>query len=141
MKKISIIFLLIPFLLSQEPAPIKSGVAPYRNEYSNEYDVLSYDLEIGLGERSDEIAGNANITIALKENIDNITLDFTGLSIQNILINNSRVNYNYTKGKIFIDSKKYKANQILTINIAYSGKPDDGLIIDTLIPSETFSIL
>ena len=69
-----------------------------------------------MGERSDEIAGNANITIALKENIDNIKLDFTGLSIQNILINNSRVNYNYTKGKIFIDSKKYKANQILTIN-------------------------
>tara|TARA_B100000700_G_scaffold72984_1_gene81474 strand:- start:1385 stop:3046 length:1662 start_codon:yes stop_codon:yes gene_type:complete len=129
MKKISIIFLLIPFSLSQEPAPIKSGVAPYQNEYTNEYDVLSYDLEIGLGERSDEIAGNAIIAIALKENIDKITLDFTGLSIQNILINNSRVNYNYTKGKIFIDSKKYKANQILTINIAYSGKPDDGLII------------
>ena len=129
MKRIFIIFLFISFSLSQEPAPIKSGVAPYQNEYPDEYDVLNYDLEIGLGEKSEEITGNANIAITLKKNIDQIPLDFTGLSIQSILINNSSANYNYTKGKIFIDSKKFKANQTLTITIAYSGKPDDGLII------------
>ncbi len=67
MKRIFIIFLFISFSLSQEPAPIKSGVAPYQNEYPDEYDVLSYDLEIGLGEKSEEIAGNANITITLKK--------------------------------------------------------------------------
>ena len=33
------------------------------------------------------------------------------------------------KGKIFIDAKKFEAGQTLIISIAYSGKPDDGLII------------
>ena len=129
MKKAFIIFLFISYSLCQEPAPIKSGIAPYKNEYSKKFDVINYDLEIGLGEKSEQIAGIANITIVLNKNIKQIPLDFTGLSIQSILINNSSTNYDYKKGKIFIDAKKFEASQTLIISIAYSGKPDDGLII------------
>ena len=119
----------ISVLFCQEPPPIKSGVAPKQNEYTNDYDVISYDLEIGLGIETEEIEGNTNITLILKKRIDNISLDFTGLSIHSITINNSIANYIHKKGKIFIDSKKYKSNQTLVINISYSGRPDDGLII------------
>ena len=123
------IVLFISLLFSQEPDPIKSGIAPYQNEYTDEYDVLSYDLEIGLGEESNEIVGKAIITLIPKKDIDQIMLDFTGLSIQNILINSNNANYSYKKGKISISSKEFKVNQALSISIEYSGKPDDGLII------------
>ena len=129
MKKALVIFLLISFSLCQEPPPIKSGIAPYKNEYSDEFDVINYDLEIGLSEKSDQIAGIANITLVLNKNIKQIPLDFTGLNIQSILINNSKAYYNYQEGKIFIESKKFKANQTLIVSIVYNGKPDDGLII------------
>ena len=129
MKKALVIFLLISFSLCQEPPPIKSGIAPYKNEYSDEFDVINYDLEIGLSEKSDQIAGIANITLVLNKNIKQIPLDFTGLNIQSILINNSKANYNYQEGKIFIESKKFKVNQTLIVSIVYNGKPDDGLII------------
>ena len=129
MKKAFVIFLFISFSLCQEPPPIKSGIAPYKNEYSDEFDVINYDLEIGLREKSDQIAGIANITLVLNENIKQIPFDFTGLNIQKILINNSSANYNYQEGKIFIDAKKYKAKQTLIVTIVYNGKPDDGLII------------
>ena len=129
MKKALVIFLLISFSLCQEPPPIKSGIAPYKNEYSDEFDVINYDLEIGLSEKSDQIAGIAIITLVLNKNIKQIPLDFTGLNIQSILINNSKANYNYQEGKIFIESKKFKANQTLIVSIVYNGKPDDGLII------------
>ena len=129
MKKTFIIFLFISYSLCQEPAPIKSGIAPFKNEYSGKFDVINYDLEIGLSEKSEQIAGIANITIILNKNIKQIPLDFTGLNIQSVLINNSIAKYNYKKGKIFIDSKNFKANQTLTVRIEYNGKPDDGLII------------
>ena len=129
MKKALVIFLFISFSLCQEPPPIKSGIAPYKNEYSDEFDVINYDLEIGLSEKSDQIAGIANITLVLNKNIKQIPLDFTGLNIQSILINNSKANYNYQEGKIFIESKKFKVNQTLIVSIVYNGKPDDGLII------------
>ena len=129
MKKALVIFLLISFSLCQEPPPIKSGIAPYKNEYSDEFDVINYDLEIGLSEKSDQIAGIAIITLVLNKNIKQIPLDFTGLNIQSILINNSKANYNYQEGKIFIESKKFKVNQTLIVSIVYNGKPDDGLII------------
>ena len=129
MKKAFVIFLFISFSLCQEPPPIRSGIAPYKNEYSDEFDVINYDLEIGLSEKSDQIAGIANITLILNENIKQIPFDFTGLNIQKILINNSSANYNYQEGKIFIDAKKYKAKQTLIVTIVYNGKPDDGLII------------
>ena len=129
MKKTFIIFLFISYSLCQEPAPIKSGIAPFKNEYSGKFDVINYDLEIGLSEKSEQIAGIANITIILNKNIKQIPLDFTGLSIQSVLINNSIAKYSYEKGKIFIDSKNFKANQMLTVRIEYNGKPDDGLII------------
>jgi hypothetical protein len=86
MKKALVIFLFISFSLCQEPPPIKSGIAPYKNEYSDEFDVINYDLEIGLSEKSDQIAGIANITLVLNKNIKQIPLDFTGLNIQSILI-------------------------------------------------------
>ena len=85
----------ISVLFCQEPPPIKSGVAPKQNEYTNDYDVISYDLEIGLGIETEEIEGNTNITLILKKRIDNISLDFTGLSIHSITINNSIANYRY----------------------------------------------
>ena len=129
MKKTFIIFLFISYSLCQEPSPIKSGIAPFKNEYSWKFDVINYDLEIGLSEKSEQIAGIANITIILNQNIKQIPLDFTGLNIQSVLINNSIAKYNYKKGKIFIDSKNFKANQTLTVRIEYNGKPDDGLII------------
>ena len=129
MKKTFVIFLFISFSLCQEPLPIKSGIAPYKNEYSETFDVINYDLEIGLGQNSEQIAGIANITIILNKNIKQIPLDFTGLSIQSVLINNSSTNYSYKKGKIFIDAKKLKTNQTIAVKIEYYGKPDDGLII------------
>ena len=129
MKKTFVIFLFISFSLCQEPLPIKSGIAPYKNEYSDKFDVINYDLEIGLGQNSEQIAGIANIIIILNKNIKQIPLDFTGLSIQSVLINNSSTNYSYKKGKIFIDAKKLKTNQTIAVKIEYYGKPDDGLII------------
>ena len=129
MKKAFVIFLFICSSLCQEPPPIKSGIAPYKNEYSDTFDVINYDLEIGLGQKSEQITGIANITIILNKKIKQIPLDFTGLSIQSVLINNSSTNYFYEDGKIYIDAKKFKTNQMLIVNIEYYGKPDDGLII------------
>ena len=68
------IVLFISLLFSQEPDPIKSGIAPYQNEYTDEYDVLSYDLEIGLGGESNEIVGKAIITLIPKKDIDQIMI-------------------------------------------------------------------
>ena len=129
MKKTFVIFLFISSSLCQEPPPIKSGIAPYKNEYSDTFDVINYDLEIGLSQKSEQITGIANITIILNKKIKQIPLDFTGLSIQRVLINNSSTNYFYEDGKIFIDAKKFKTNQMLIVRIEYYGKPDDGLII------------
>jgi len=121
--------LLLSSLLAQEPEPIKAGVAPPRGIYAPGVNVLHYDVEIGIGEKSDWIEGLVKIKVAVEENTPVLSLDFTGLEINDISVEGRKIEYTYEKGVIRIRLKNNQKGDTVLVEISYEGQPDDGLIL------------
>ena len=59
-----------------------------------------------------------------------LSLDFTGLYLDDLLINGNKIEYRYVNGIIKADLYTYKQGETLSVDIRYHGIPDDGLIIN-----------
>ena len=53
--KFFFIFFSSYFLIGQEPKPIKAGVAPTNYDYQGNLDAIHYNIEIGLGKKTELI--------------------------------------------------------------------------------------
>lgn len=116
-------------MLAQEPAPIKAGEAPHDGIYAPGVDAVHYDVEIGLGKDAEWIEGRVNIDIAIESDGPTLPLDFTGLKIESIFIEDNSISYTHQNGVIHIPLHSFKKGDTVSISILYSGQPDDGLII------------
>jgi aminopeptidase N len=121
--------LLLSFLFPQEPEPIKSGVAPPRGIYAPAVNALHYDVELGIGEKSDWIEGRVKIKFAVEDDSPILPIDFTGLKINTIVIEGRQVKYRHRKGVILIPLESNRIGDTVLVEIFYKGKPDDGLIL------------
>ena len=59
-----------------------------------------------------------------------LSLDFTGLYLDDLLINGNKIEYRYVNGIIKANLYTYKKGETVLVDIKYHGIPDDGLIIN-----------
>ena len=98
-------------------------------------DVLHYNFYIAINNNNDTIIGQTKIICSVNK-AGNIVLNFNavkeankkGMLINTLTVNNINTNFSIEAEKIIINTIA-KANTTLTIYIAYSGIPANGLII------------
>ena len=127
--KFFFIFFSSYFLIGQEPKPIKAGVAPTNYDYQGNLDAIHYNIEIGLGKKTELIEAIVSIKSVLIKNNPIMRLDFTGLKVDSLLIDGIVSSYTYKDGIIEKKLNGYNYGDTIIITIGYSGKADDGLII------------
>ena len=103
-----ILLLFFSLGFSQEPEAIKAGMAPHSDRYAPGVDVVHYDVEIGIGNDADWIEGHVRIQIVLKFDAAVLPLDFTGLTINSIRVNNNQSEFAHENGVININLNEYK---------------------------------
>ena len=132
MKRISIFFLFISiwFCQAQEPKAIKAGVPPLLGEYPKDLNALHYEVEIGLGKNANWFEGFVTIRLLAEKDKPQLSLDFTGLYLDDLLINGNKIEYRYVNGIIKANLYTYKKGETVLVDIKYHGIPDDGLIIN-----------
>ncbi len=132
MRKLSIVFLLSVLVTFQS----------YADHYPRnpDIDIQHYTFNLTLSDTTNEIFGNALVEVKfLADNVKDFDLDLvekqsasleTGMTVQSITVNNSKVNYEQKDNRLIIHLiTPSKINEIRTYNISYSGIPADGLII------------
>ena len=131
MKRLSILFIIsFSFIQAQEPIAIKAGIPPLQGEYPKDLNALHYNIEIGIGKNSDWFEGYASIRFLVEKDKPKLSLDFTGLYLDDLLINGNKIKYKYINGIIKVNLYKYKSGETIVVDIRYHGIPDDGLIIN-----------
>ena len=131
MKRLSILFIIsFSFIQAQEPIAIKAGIPPLQGEYPKDLNALHYNIEIGIGKNSDWFEGYASIRFLVEKDKPKLSLDFTGLYLDDLLINGNKIKYKYINGIIKVNLYKYKKGETIVVDIRYHGIPDDGLIIN-----------
>ena len=131
MKRLSILFIIsFSFIQAQEPIAIKAGIPPLQGEYPKDLNALHYNIEIGIGKNSDWFEGYASIRFLVEKDKPKLSLDFTGLYLDDLLINGNKIKYKYINGVIKVNLNKYKRDETIVVDIRYHGIPDDGLIIN-----------
>ena len=131
MKRLSILFIIsFSFIQAQEPIAIKAGIPPLQGEYPKDLNALHYNIEIGIGKNSDWFEGYASIRLLVEKDKPKLSLDFTGLYLDDLLINGNKIKYKYINGIIKVNLYKYKKGETIVVDIRYHGIPDDGLIIN-----------
>lgn len=87
-------------------------------------DILHYDLNFNLYPESKSIAASVVITAKLKENLENIELNFSdNYKISSITFNDNLINYERNENKIIIKNEKLYSQDTFYLKIDYSGKP------------------
>ena len=116
--------------------------AVYADNYPRNYniDVFHYSFEITLSDKTDEIEGNASITILFKKNnIRQVRLDFAnetaerngrGMLVDSITLNGEALHYTHTNDELFIQlpNGSIEGTKLVFV-IRYHGTPADGLRI------------
>ena len=109
---------------------IKTGIPPLQGEYPGDLNAIHYNVEIGIGKNSDWFEGYASIILLVEKDKPKLSLDFTGLYLDDLLINGNKIKYKYINGVIKVNLYKYKRGETIVVDIRYHGIPDDGLIIN-----------
>jgi len=114
---------------AQEPLPIEAGVAPLPGIYAPGIDVQHYEVEVGLGLGTDWFEGRVDIRVALEADGSTLPLDFTGLEVLDLRVNDSPARYTHDRGVVRVALDDYRAGDQPVVSIHYRGVPDDGLIL------------
>jgi len=122
-----------------------SGQSQDHKPRLDEIDIKHYRFEIVLNDSTDVIAGRALVSIRFKKPISTFSLDLicpkkdslTGMRIKQITIEGNSLKYEQSGQTLLINlPQKAKTGELMDIEIAYSGIPGDGLIIDKNIYGE-----
>ena len=112
-----------------EPDPVEAGRAPLPGEYAGAFDVLHYDLELSLHEGRREIAARARTRVAPPADPDTpMEFDLVGLAVHAVEVEGVRTPFEYADGKLRVFAPP-NATGPVTVEVAYGGTPDDGLIL------------
>lgn len=118
-------------ITAQEPEPIQAGVAPPLGAYAPGFDALHYDVALVLPDTGSFVEGTATLRIRLEQpRRDTLELDFSGLAVEGVRLGSMPVTYRHDKGRLLIPVVEAgSAGDTIVVEIAYSGRPDDGLIL------------
>lgn len=114
-------------------SPIKAQDTYQRNP---SVDVQSYVFNLSLNDSTNQIKGEAEITVAFKNNPEAFTLDLVaksqtfGMEITDILEGENAANYSFKNNKITITPSS-DSTRLRIFKVAYHGIPERGLVIDT----------
>lgn len=98
--------------------------APAQN---SSVDVLHYSIELTLPASGSEIAATAELSVRpIDVPLRQLTLDFTGLTIDDVTIDGAQAKYLRTNDKLTIDTNK---SEPFRASIRYHGSPSDGLYV------------
>ncbi len=128
-KKYSLFF--VPVLLSMNL--IGAQDAYQRNSSA---DIQGYIFNLSLNDSTDQINGEAEITVNFKDKADAFTLDLIaksdtfGMEITHIFESDKTANYSFENSKITITPAS-DSTKLRTFTIGYRGIPERGLVIDT----------
>ncbi len=116
---------------AREPPPIPPGQAPPHGPYAPGFDALHYDVFLVLPESGSVIEGVATVQVRLEEpRQDTLRLDFSGLAVDRVSRDGNAVSMRYADGRLSIPvDGSSRVGDTLIVEIAYSGQPDDGLIL------------
>lgn len=114
-----------------EPEPIPAGVRAAPGTYDSPLDVLHYDVELSLSDDQDWIAGSAVLRLrAEADGADEVTLDFTGLAVVGVTVDDATVEPSHQGGRLTIPLGRTLApGEETLVEVRYRGVPDDGLIL------------
>jgi aminopeptidase N len=116
-----------------EPDPIPPGQAPPPGPYAPGFDAVHYDIALALPDTGSYIRGITRARIALVEpRADTLRLDLVGLAVERVRVNGRDAAHRHEAGKIHVPVPASAAvGDTITVEVAYAGRPDDGLIIGT----------
>ena len=116
-----------------EPDPIPPGQAPPPGPYAPGFDAVHYDIALALPDTGSIIRGITRARIALVEpRADTLRLDLAGLAVERVRVNGHDAAHRHEAGKIHVPIPADAAvGDTITVEVAYVGRPDDGLIIGT----------
>lgn len=113
-----------------EPAPIAAGRAPGPGEYPAGFDALHYDIDLTLPDQGSLIEGSTAIDIAVAGDApDTLALDFTGLSVTRLRVNEAPTRFVRDAGKLLVPIPRAAHGNRMRVAVDYRGTPDDGLVI------------
>jgi aminopeptidase N len=114
-----------------EPDPVKPGAAPPPGAYAPGFDALHYDIALELPDTGAIIRGRMIATIALRApRVSLLPLDFTGLAVDRVYVNDDSSTFTYDSRKIRIPvPARARVGDTMHVEVLYHGHPDDGLLI------------
>ncbi len=128
-----VVFAFFAFLLllpACQPAapPVKGdpGIGdPYYPDLGNGgYDVQNYLIHLAVDPVKNEINGSTTIEAKATENLSAFDLDFSGLTIDSVVVNKSPAEYSRSGSELVITpSKPLRTARKFTVVIAYHGNP------------------
>ena len=127
---------------ASEPAATKPGAVPPSGAYAAGWDALHYDIELALPEGPGWIAGRTTIRVlrtAIKvARADDasfagvaaeLPLDLVGLAVDGVKVNGRAARSRLENGKLLVDTGPGNPGDTVTVEVTYSGVPDDGLVL------------
>ena len=119
----------IEFLLDEFPVEQLSIGDEYSPELGNlGYDVQQYHLEINVDPAFPEQFNNTTFitAISLIDNLEYVSLDFTGFKVHNVEVNDDDAQFLRTQFKLLIKlNESFQKGEEFNVYIHYSGAPDD----------------
>lgn len=121
-----------------EPAPIPAGQAPPPGPYAPGFDAVHYDIALTLPDTGSYIRGIATARIALVEpRADTLALDLSGLAVARVRVDGDVVGHRQAAGKLYVPvPAAARVGDTIAVEVAYEGRPDDGLIIGPNVRGE-----
>jgi aminopeptidase N len=114
------------------PDPIPMGLPPAPGRYTDEIDVLHYDVELVIPLENDRISSRTVIRYLRPEQrgAHALTLDFTGLAVEAVTALGIPVPYTFEDGIIRVDHPgRPGIFDTIQVEIMARGTPSDGLIL------------
>ena len=112
-----------------EPAAVAAARADAPARYGVAADVIRYDIEIALPEKARWFIGRARLSVLCRAPLpQGLTLDFTGLAVDSVLVNGRAIQFRHNAGRLVIPVPASEGDT-LDVDVRYRGVPDDGLFI------------
>ncbi|MCJ7436082.1 MAG: M1 family metallopeptidase, partial [Anaerolineales bacterium] len=99
------------------------------------YDSLHYNIDLNVDVKRNFIDGTSTLEAQATENLSAFNLDFHGLDISNVTVNDSRADFKRVADELIITpAEALPQGQTFSVVVAYSGIPEP--VMDAGIPGE-----
>jgi aminopeptidase N len=114
-----------------EPLPITRAVAPPPGPYAPGFDALHYDIAVELPATGTLIRALTTIRVGIRApRASTLPLDLTGLAVDRVRVDGAPAPFTYEAGTLRVAMPmRASVGDTVTVEVAYHGHPDDGLII------------